>query len=183
MKAKKQFFSYTDGYYSTGNRMCNEMRNNCDVSSMVGHISKSEIDGDDTIPTPAKHPAILPARQFKRRGCNFIENKHTHIYHYPACSDVMGQRRMCVCLRYSLYTSSLSYFFVIERLRKSQEAGTSDAGQFDRGSTRLIALTFSFNITVFIATNVFNYFQIGVANDIIGWVGIVIMLYGIKLWV
>lgn len=95
----------------------------------------------------------------------------------------MGQRRMCVCLRYSLYTSSLSYFFVIERLRKSQEAGTSDAGQFDRGSTRLIALTFSFNITVFIATNVFNYFQIGVANDIIGWVGIVIMLYGIKLWV
>ena len=79
------------------------------------------------------------------------------------------------------YIILIGFFVVIERLRKGQEAKTFDAGQFDRGSTRLIGLALLFNVIILIAANAFNYFQIGAVNDIIGWVGIAIMFCGITL--
>jgi protein-S-isoprenylcysteine O-methyltransferase len=79
------------------------------------------------------------------------------------------------------YFILIVFFAVIERLRKGQEAKTFDAGQFDRGSTRLIGLALLFNVIILIAANAFNYFQIGTANDVIGWTGIAIMFCGITL--
>ncbi|MGB8312550.1 MAG: hypothetical protein WCE81_11925 [Halobacteriota archaeon] len=49
------------------------------------------------------------------------------------------------------------------------------------GSKWLLGLAFFFNVVVFIFANAFNYFQIDIVNDFVGWIDIVTMLCGITL--
>ncbi|MGD0171922.1 MAG: hypothetical protein ABSB81_07340 [Halobacteriota archaeon] len=79
------------------------------------------------------------------------------------------------------YVILIAYFAITESRRKGQAATTLKGGQFDHASTRLLSLAVSINITLLIVANALNYLQIGLLVDVIGWIGIVVMLSGITL--
>jgi protein-S-isoprenylcysteine O-methyltransferase Ste14 len=82
------------------------------------------------------------------------------------------------------YLILIAYFAVTESRRKGQEATTLKGGQFDQASTRFLSLAVAISITLIIVANALNYFQLGVMADVIGWIGIVVMLCGItfRVW-
>jgi protein-S-isoprenylcysteine O-methyltransferase len=79
------------------------------------------------------------------------------------------------------YLILIAYFAIIESRRKGQAATIFEGGPFDQASTRLLSLAFAISITLLIAANALNYPQIGLMVDVIGWIGIVVMLCGITL--
>jgi protein-S-isoprenylcysteine O-methyltransferase len=79
------------------------------------------------------------------------------------------------------YLILIAYFAITESRRKGQAAITLKGGPFDQASTRLLSLAVAISITLVIVANALNYLQIGVMADLIGWIGIVVMLCGITL--
>jgi len=79
------------------------------------------------------------------------------------------------------YLILIVYFAVTESRRKGQAATTLKGGQFDQASTRFLSLAVAISIILVIVANALNYFQLGVMVDVIGWIGIVVMLCGITL--
>jgi ABC-type glucose/galactose transport system permease subunit len=79
------------------------------------------------------------------------------------------------------YGILIVYFALSEGRRKGEAAKTFSAGQFDKGTTRLVSVAVVFNIAVLIAATVLNYFQMGNVIDVIGWTGVAVMVGGIAL--
>jgi protein-S-isoprenylcysteine O-methyltransferase len=79
------------------------------------------------------------------------------------------------------YFILIAHFAVTEGRRRGQEV---KAGQYDKKSTRFIGLAVFINVVILIAANALNYLQIGLMADVIGWIGIAVMLCGIalRLW-
>jgi protein-S-isoprenylcysteine O-methyltransferase Ste14 len=79
------------------------------------------------------------------------------------------------------YLILIAYYAISENRRKGQAATKLEEGQFDKGSTRLLSLALVINIALVIIANALNYLQIGIMLDVIGWIGIAVMLCGIAL--
>jgi protein-S-isoprenylcysteine O-methyltransferase len=79
------------------------------------------------------------------------------------------------------YLILIVYYAITESRRRGEAATTLKGGAFDQASTRLLSLAVAISITLLIVANVLNYFQIGLTIDVIGWIGIAVMLCGITL--
>ncbi len=79
------------------------------------------------------------------------------------------------------YVILIAYFAITESRRKGQAATTLRGGPFDQASTRLLSLAVAINIILLIVALGLNYFQLGLTVDVIGWIGIAVMLCGITL--
>jgi len=79
------------------------------------------------------------------------------------------------------YLILIVYYAVTESRRRGQAATTLKGGPFDQASTRFLSLAVAISIILVIVANALNYFQLGVMVDVIGWIGIVVMLCGITL--
>jgi protein-S-isoprenylcysteine O-methyltransferase Ste14 len=68
-------------------------------------------------------------------------------------------------------------------LRQGQQAKSLQAGQYDRGSTKLIGLAVQVIFVILLAAPVLNYFQVGRVSHstFVGGLGLAIMLGGIAL--
>ena len=76
------------------------------------------------------------------------------------------------------YLILIAYYAITESRRKGQ---TFKGGAMDQTSTRFLSLAVAISIVLVIVANALNYFHLGVMVDVIGWFGIVIMLFGITL--
>lgn len=80
------------------------------------------------------------------------------------------------------YLLIVSYFVVERLLRKGEKALSLQAGEFDRGSSRILLMSGLFNIFLVLAAPVLNAYQIGNwRNGYVGWFGILLMLSGLGL--
>jgi isoprenylcysteine carboxyl methyltransferase (ICMT) family protein YpbQ len=79
------------------------------------------------------------------------------------------------------YVILIAYFAITESRRKGQAATTLRGGPFDQASTRLLSLAVAINIILLIVALGLNYFKLGLTVDVIGWIGIAVMLCGITL--
>jgi len=82
------------------------------------------------------------------------------------------------------YLILIAYFAIIESRRKGQAATTLKGGPSDQASTRFVSLAFAISIILVVVAIALNYFHLGVVVDVIGWIGIVVMLCGItfRVW-
>jgi len=76
------------------------------------------------------------------------------------------------------YLILVVYYAITENRRKGQ---TFKGGTVDQASTRFLSLAVAISIILVIVANALNYFELGVTVDVIGWLGIVVMLCGITL--
>jgi protein-S-isoprenylcysteine O-methyltransferase Ste14 len=76
------------------------------------------------------------------------------------------------------YLILVVYYAITEIRRKGQ---TFNGGAVDQASTRFLSLAVAISIILVIVANALNYFQLGVVVDVIGWIGIIVMLCGITL--
>ena len=79
------------------------------------------------------------------------------------------------------YLILIVYYAITESRRRGQPAATLKGGAFDQASTRLLSLALFINIILVIVANALSYFQLGPMADLIGWIGIAVMLCGITL--
>jgi protein-S-isoprenylcysteine O-methyltransferase Ste14 len=81
---------------------------------------------------------------------------------------------------YSIFVAYLILiaYIVITGIRRKT---TLEVGPVDQRSTRLLSLAIAINITLLILAIDLNYLQIGLMADVIGWIGIAVMLCGIAL--
>jgi protein-S-isoprenylcysteine O-methyltransferase len=79
------------------------------------------------------------------------------------------------------YVVLVAHFAITEGRRRGQGAR---GGQYDKKSTRFIGLAVIINVIILISANALNYLQIGLMADVIGWIGIAVMLCGtaLRLW-
>jgi protein-S-isoprenylcysteine O-methyltransferase Ste14 len=77
------------------------------------------------------------------------------------------------------YVVLACFFFTEGRIRSGQDAKSFKAGQFDQNTTRFIGLAFSISILAMLASWLLNFFQIGVLSGWIGWLGILLALFGV----
>jgi len=85
---------------------------------------------------------------------------------------------------FAAYIILIVYYAITESRRKGQAAATLTGGPFGHASTRLMSLAVAISITLVIVANALNYLQIGVMADLIGWIGVVVMLFGttLRVW-
>jgi len=76
------------------------------------------------------------------------------------------------------YLILVVYYAITESRRKGQ---TFNGGAVDQASTRFLSLAVAISVILVIVANALNYLQLGVMVDVIGWIGIVVMLFGITL--
>lgn len=77
----------------------------------------------------------------------------------------------------------IACYFVMERLlRKGEQALSLQTGESDRGSSRLMWTSGSFNLFVVLLAPVFNTYHIGYwSNTYVGWIGLLLMVSGLTL--
>jgi isoprenylcysteine carboxyl methyltransferase (ICMT) family protein YpbQ len=73
------------------------------------------------------------------------------------------------------------FYFVIERwLRKGEKALSLQAGEFDRGSSKIIWISGLLGIFLIFLAVILNIYEIGFWNNIyLAWLGIILMLTGL----
>lgn len=85
-------------------------------------------------------------------------------------------------------TAILSYllifcYFIIERLlRKGKKSLSLQAGEFDRGSSKIIWISSLLGIVLVFLATILNVYKIGFWNNIyLAWTGIILMLGGLAM--
>jgi protein-S-isoprenylcysteine O-methyltransferase Ste14 len=85
-----------------------------------------------------------------------------------------------------IITAILAYlliicYFVIERwLRKGEKALSLQAGEFDRGSSKIILFSGLLGIVLILLAVILNIYEIGFRNNIyLAWLGIILMIVGL----
>ena len=76
----------------------------------------------------------------------------------------------------------ISCFLVLERtLRQGRQASSTESGESDRGSTRLLGAAFAFAVLTLLIAPALNALHIGRLSLHLGWIGVSIMLAGLVL--
>ncbi len=70
-------------------------------------------------------------------------------------------------------------FFYLDRSRRGAEAKGFDAGQFDRHSTKYIGIAYFVSMLLLLASWIFNWLNVGTLPAWVGWVGVVVALFGL----
>jgi len=70
-------------------------------------------------------------------------------------------------------------FFYLDRSRRGAEAKSFEAGEFDRRSTMYIGIAYFVSLLALLASWVFNWLDVGTLPAWIGWLGLVIALFGL----
>jgi protein-S-isoprenylcysteine O-methyltransferase Ste14 len=80
------------------------------------------------------------------------------------------------------YLLIISYFVIERLLRKGEQALTLQAGEFDRGSSKVIWINGLLGIFLILLAAILNVYEIGFWNNIyLAWLGIILMLAGLIL--
>ncbi|MGL6339252.1 MAG: isoprenylcysteine carboxylmethyltransferase family protein, partial [Waterburya sp.] len=74
-------------------------------------------------------------------------------------------------------------YFIIERLlRKGKKSLSLQAGEFDRGSSKIIWISSLLGIVLVFLATILNVYKIGFWNNIyLAWTGIILMLGGLSI--
>lgn len=87
-------------------------------------------------------------------------------------------------------TTLLGYFILVGfsliegRVRKGTEAKSFEPGEFDQRTTRFLGLAYFISVIALLASWLLNFFKVGVLPAWIGWIGIIVALFGLllRLW-
>lgn len=81
------------------------------------------------------------------------------------------------------YGLILSFFLIEKFIRTGDDAKTLKKTEYDKGSTRLLGLTFITSCLILTATPILNYFAIGTIKMNLGFnvLGLLVMVSGISL--
>jgi protein-S-isoprenylcysteine O-methyltransferase Ste14 len=78
------------------------------------------------------------------------------------------------------YLLIISYFVIERLLRKGEKALSLQAGESDRGSSKIIWISGLLGIFLIVLAAILNVYEIGFWNNIyIAWLGIILMLAGL----
>jgi protein-S-isoprenylcysteine O-methyltransferase Ste14 len=76
----------------------------------------------------------------------------------------------------------LAGFSLLEgRLRRGQDAKSFQAGQFDQRTTRFLGLAYFISAIGLLASWPLNFIGIGVLSPRVGWLGILVALFGLSM--
>ncbi len=79
------------------------------------------------------------------------------------------------------YLVLAGFSFFEGRLRIGQEAKSFEAGQFDQRTTRVLGMAYFVSTLFLLASWLLNYFRIGALSSWIGWLGILLALFGLSV--
>jgi protein-S-isoprenylcysteine O-methyltransferase Ste14 len=82
------------------------------------------------------------------------------------------------------YLILAGFSFIEGRIRRGQEAKSFEAGQFDQRTTRFLGMAYFISVIVLLASWFLNLIGIGALFAWIGWLGILLALFGVflRLW-
>ncbi len=87
-------------------------------------------------------------------------------------------------------TTLLGYFILAGfslfegRVRKGAEVKSVEPGEFDQRTTRFLGMAYFISVIALLASWLLNFFMIGLLPAWIGWIGILVALFGLllRLW-
>jgi protein-S-isoprenylcysteine O-methyltransferase Ste14 len=87
-------------------------------------------------------------------------------------------------------TTLLGYFILVGfsliegRVRRGAEAKSFEPGEFDQRTTRFLGLAYLISVIALFASWLLNFSRVGVLPAWIGWIGILVALFGLllRLW-
>src|SRR6266540_4475194 len=79
------------------------------------------------------------------------------------------------------YLVLAGFLFMEGRLRSEQEAKSFETGRFYQQTTRILGLAYFISMLVLLASWLLNYFKIGTLSSWVGWLGILVALFGLLM--
>jgi hypothetical protein len=104
--------------------------------------------------------------------------------HRPFPADIVFSGTECVATNPVVlaYLLIISYFVIERLLRQGEKALSLQAGESDRGSSKVIWISGLLSILLVLLAPILNAYQIGYWNSAyVGWVGLLLMLGGLIL--